>query len=185
MPQTNRSRTSSGKMRPTNIVHQHPPPLHSSPPILHPSSSPLLVELASSAKDISNPLPDHSSLSQSAGKVSNPSCPSPNAHPKVQWCADSGASSHMTPHRNWFEHYEPWIVPVRVANGTLLKSAGIGSVSFTGSSIKCLHDDKEGGLSSNAFNAQPRSFGIQRRFTMRAEPHSNGVAECAIRSIAD
>src|ERR1700748_770710 len=131
MPQTNRSRTSSGKMRPTNIVHQHPPLLHSSPPILHPSSSPLLVELASSAKDISNPLPDHSSLSQSAGKVSNPSSPSPNAHPKVQWCADSGASSHMTPHRNWFEDYEPWIVPVRVANGTLLKSAGIGSVSFT------------------------------------------------------
>jgi hypothetical protein len=55
----------------------------------------------------------------------------------------------------------------------------------TGYAIKCLHDDKEGGLSSNAFNAKLREWGITRRFTMRAEPHSNGVAERAIRSIAD
>ena len=55
----------------------------------------------------------------------------------------------------------------------------------TGYSIKCLHDDKEGGLSSNAFNAKLSEWGIKRRFTMRAEPHSNGVAERAIRSIAD
>jgi hypothetical protein len=55
----------------------------------------------------------------------------------------------------------------------------------TGHFIKCLHDDKEGGLSSNAFNAKLSEWGIQRRFTMRAEPHSNGVAERAIRSIAD
>ena len=55
----------------------------------------------------------------------------------------------------------------------------------TGYVVKCLHDDKEGGLSSNDFNAKLRELGITRRFTMRAEPHSNGVAERAIRSIAD
>ena len=55
----------------------------------------------------------------------------------------------------------------------------------TGFQIKVLHDDKEGGLSSNEFNAQLCKLGIQRRFTMRSEPHSNGVAERAIRSIAD
>jgi len=55
----------------------------------------------------------------------------------------------------------------------------------TGHQIKVLHDDKEGGLSSNAFNDKLKEFGITRRFTMRAEPHSNGVAERAIRSIAN
>ena len=76
-----------------------------------------------------------------------------------------------------------------------LKSKGHAAEAFltyksviekqTGFSIKTLHDDKEGGLSSNLFNAQLKQFGIQRRFTMRAEPHSNGVAERAIRAIAD
>jgi hypothetical protein len=48
-----------------------------------------------------------------------------------------------------------------------------------------LHDDKEGGLSSNAFNAKLCGLGITRHLTMRAEHHSNGVAEHAICSIAD
>ena len=55
----------------------------------------------------------------------------------------------------------------------------------TGYQVKCLHDDKEGGLSSNAFNAKLRDLGIVRRFTMRAEPHSNGVAERAMRTISE
>lgn len=46
------------------------------------------------------------------------------------WCADTGASSHMTLHRSWFETYESYAVPVRVANGTVVKSAGISSVCF-------------------------------------------------------
>jgi hypothetical protein len=53
----------------------------------------------------------------------------------------------------------------------------------TGYSVECLHDDKEGGLSSNLFNAQLRDLGIQCRFTMRAELHSNGVAEHAITDV--
>jgi hypothetical protein len=52
----------------------------------------------------------------------------------------------------------------------------------TGHKVKVLHDDKEG---SNEFNARLKECGIIRRFTMRAEPHSNGVAERAIRSIAN
>lgn len=57
--------------------------------------------------------------------------------------------------------------------------------NHVGHKIKVLHDDKEGGLSSNAFNQSLAECGIQRRFTMRAGPHSNGVAERAIRSIAN
>src|SRR5262249_18588771 len=55
----------------------------------------------------------------------------------------------------------------------------------TGHKIKCLHDDKEGGLSSNEFNSKLQNWGITQRFTMRNEPHSNGVAERAIRSVSD
>src|SRR6202012_4504336 len=55
----------------------------------------------------------------------------------------------------------------------------------TGQKVKVLHDDKEGGLSSNEFNAKLNECGILRHFTMRAEPHSNGVAERAIRSLAN
>ena len=46
------------------------------------------------------------------------------------WNADTGASSHMTPHRHWFLSYMPHVVPVRVANNSIIWSAGIGSVEF-------------------------------------------------------
>jgi len=46
------------------------------------------------------------------------------------WCADTGASSHMTPHRAWFDEYEPYSIPVRVADGTVVNSTGIGSIRF-------------------------------------------------------
>ena len=46
------------------------------------------------------------------------------------WNADTGASSHMTPNRHWFKTYTPYVTPVRLANGQLVYSAGIGSVQF-------------------------------------------------------
>ena len=46
------------------------------------------------------------------------------------WCADSGASSHMTPHRHWFKHYRPHVIPIELADGNIIHSAGIGSVLF-------------------------------------------------------
>ena len=51
--------------------------------------------------------------------------------------------------------------------------------------MKIFHDDKEGGWSGNEFNGDLKKTGITRRFTMRAEPHSNGKAERAMRSISD
>ena len=35
------------------------------------------------------------------------------------WCADTGASSHMTP---WYDEYTPHYVQVHVANGTVVRS---------------------------------------------------------------
>jgi hypothetical protein len=46
------------------------------------------------------------------------------------WCADSGASSHMTPHRHFFTSYTPFETPIRLADGNIIYSAGIGSVRF-------------------------------------------------------
>jgi hypothetical protein len=48
----------------------------------------------------------------------------------TNWNADTGASSHMTPHRHWFSSYSPHIIPIRVADGFIIHSAGIGSVVF-------------------------------------------------------
>lgn len=48
----------------------------------------------------------------------------------TDWNADTGASSHMTPHRAWFRSYSPHVVGVRLANNSIIYSAGIGSVEF-------------------------------------------------------
>ena len=66
----------------------------------------------------SNEFASHSSLSG----------PLPGLH--HLWCADSGASSHMTPYRHWFRDYKPHVVPIELADGNIIHSAGIGSVVF-------------------------------------------------------
>ena len=66
---------------------------------------------------------------------SDPSSLSPAAlmssHADLLWCADTGATSHMTPHRHWLRNYKPFRAPVRLANNTIVYSAGVGSVVFT------------------------------------------------------
>ncbi|KZS86476.1 hypothetical protein SISNIDRAFT_388448, partial [Sistotremastrum niveocremeum HHB9708] len=46
------------------------------------------------------------------------------------WIADTGATSHMTPHRHWFHNYQPYVTPIRLADGSIVYSAGIGTVQF-------------------------------------------------------
>jgi GAG-pre-integrase domain len=46
------------------------------------------------------------------------------------WNADTGATSHMTPHRHWLIDYKPYIVPIKLADNTIVYSAGVGSVVF-------------------------------------------------------
>ena len=47
-----------------------------------------------------------------------------------KWNADSGATSHMTPHRHWFKQYEPYIVPIKLADNTIVYSSGVGNIIF-------------------------------------------------------
>ena len=46
------------------------------------------------------------------------------------WNADTGATSHMTPHRHWLLDYKPYVVPIKLADNTIVYSAGVGSVVF-------------------------------------------------------
>ena len=48
----------------------------------------------------------------------------------VDWNADTGATSHMTPHRHWLRNYTPKRVPITLADNTVVYSAGVGAVVF-------------------------------------------------------
>ena len=48
----------------------------------------------------------------------------------ADWIADTGATSHMTPHRHWFSDYKPHKTAIRLADNTIIYSVGIGSVKF-------------------------------------------------------
>ena len=48
----------------------------------------------------------------------------------ANWIADTGATSHMTPHRHWFSSYTPTKRPIRLADNQLVYAVGIGSVRF-------------------------------------------------------
>jgi len=67
---------------------------------------------------------------ESAGAASVRLSPSPSSLPNA-WNADTGATSHMTPRREWFKSYGPSNVAIRVANGQVVYAAGVGTVEFT------------------------------------------------------
>ena len=48
----------------------------------------------------------------------------------VDWNADTGATSHMMPHRHWLCNYTPKHVPIKLADNAVVYSAGVGSVVF-------------------------------------------------------
>jgi hypothetical protein len=56
---------------------------------------------------------------------------SPSSSTDTHWIADTGAMSHMTPHWLWFTSYHPHVIPIRVANNTVVYSAGVGNVILT------------------------------------------------------
>ena len=52
------------------------------------------------------------------------------SHANQSWNADTGATSHMTPHRHWLRDYEPYRTPIRLANNQIVYSAGRGTILF-------------------------------------------------------
>ena len=54
---------------------------------------------------------------------------SPDAHIS-SWNADAGASAHMTSNRHWIHHMTLHCIPIRLADGSVVYSEGIGTVQF-------------------------------------------------------
>ena len=46
------------------------------------------------------------------------------------WNTDTGATSHITPHRHWFCNYTPYRVPIRLADNRVIYSQGVGNIVF-------------------------------------------------------
>ena len=49
-----------------------------------------------------------SQATEFAGNASDPSASSSSTPPNFDWLADTGATSHMTPHRHWVRNYSPF-----------------------------------------------------------------------------
>src|SRR4051812_17744649 len=46
------------------------------------------------------------------------------------WNADTGATSHVTPHHHWILNYQPFHVPIKLADKSVVFSSGMGTVVF-------------------------------------------------------
>jgi hypothetical protein len=78
-----------------------------------------------------------SSVTEFAGNASTPThSASPSFSTPLQldsnfyWLVDMGATSHMTPHCHWFKSYASCHIPIRLADNSVIYSAGMGSVVF-------------------------------------------------------
>jgi len=68
------------------------------------------------------------SVQETAGKVGLQTSQTPQT--LNDWNADTGATSHMTLNCHWLIDYKPYEVPIKLADNTIVYSAGVGSVVF-------------------------------------------------------
>lgn len=62
-----------------------------------------------------------------------PSSSSTSSSADVHWNADTGATSHMTPHCHWFQDYKPYHIPIQLAMNEMneiVHSTGRGWIIF-------------------------------------------------------
>ncbi|GBE78927.1 predicted protein [Sparassis crispa] len=71
---------------------------------------------------------DPTTVTESAGKASLSDPLQLDAD--FNWNADTGATSHMTPHHHWLRNYKPLVIPIKLADNTIVMSAGVGTVVF-------------------------------------------------------
>ena len=65
-------------------------------------------------------------------KLASPPChQQAGTHTDTSWNADSGATAHMTPHKEWINDMEPCRVPVQLANNDVVWANGRGNVIFS------------------------------------------------------
>ena len=74
---------------------------------------------------------DTESIAQAAKLASPPHRRRIGECTDTMWNADSGTTTHMTPHRKWIRDMEPCRVPVRLANDDIVWATGRGKVIFS------------------------------------------------------
>ncbi|KAG8959896.1 hypothetical protein FRC05_007218 [Tulasnella sp. 425] len=62
---------------------------------------------------------------------------SPSESANTFWNVDSGATSHMTPHKEWIRNMKPCRIPIRLANHNVVFATGKGNVVFTPTRNMC------------------------------------------------
>ena len=91
--------------------------------------SPPSSSTAAPASTSTQPAPDapqSASIALSASALFSTS--NPDSH--TSWNADTGASAHMTFNRHWMRNLSPHRIPIKLADGSVLYSEGIGTVRF-------------------------------------------------------
>jgi len=80
-------------------------------------------------KDKANTAQTPETPSEFAGNASAPSISPSPIPPNFDWLADTGATSHITPH-HWVQNYSPLRIPIRLADNSIVYSSGVGTVVF-------------------------------------------------------
>ena len=87
--------------------------------------SPTASPASTSSQDVPSP-PQSTSVASASALSSSASQP----HSDSSWNADTGASAHMTCHCHWMRNLKPYRVQIRLADGSVVYSEGVGSVRF-------------------------------------------------------
>jgi hypothetical protein len=96
---------------------------------LTPNSSTTAASASTSLQNAPQPVPNAPQSAYIASASALFSAESSEAHIS-SWVADTGASAHMTFNRHWMRNLTKYRIPIRLADGSVIYSEGIGSVQF-------------------------------------------------------
>jgi hypothetical protein len=83
--------------------------------------------------------PSDTPQSASAASASALSSSSFQHDSHTSWNADTGASAHMTCHRHWMRNLKSHSIQIRLADGSVVYSEGVGSVRFNRVGLVCFN----------------------------------------------
>jgi hypothetical protein len=123
--------------RPRNANKASEMPAASSTLPAPPTSSTMTSGMSTASQNTQQTSQSAQSVREFAGNASlhsfdpsHPLCPL-QLNADADWNADTGATSHMTPHRHWLCNYAPKHVPIKLADNNIVYSAGVGTVVFS------------------------------------------------------
>src|ERR1700709_1628163 len=132
----NAGRSGQGR-RPRNANKASETPAASSTLPGTPTSSTTTLGTPTTSQNAQHTSQSAQSVTEFAGNASlcsfdpsHPLCPL-QLDADADWNADTGATSHMTPHRHWLRNYAPKRVPIKLADNNIVYSAGVGTVVFS------------------------------------------------------